>query len=490
MTDAAEIRKVPAPAGALRHSFLRAALTAGRAVIGRRFSELARGMEEAQWLPAADLEVRSAERLRSLLEHTAATVPFYRERGIGLSGSPMETLRRFPIMSKTEYRERGIEAFCSDRIPAFRRIDRTTSGSTGEPFGFALDRSALPVIFASHLFYDSWFGLHPFDRYVRIMSPPAAVPTLPSSTPLLFRMRQAATRRLQLLYESWTQEKIMVWEVSADTAESVYRRMERFKPDYVLGYTSSLAVIADELMKRGLRLSRPIRAVVTIAETLTAARRKLIEAYFAPEHIVNRYGMREFGSWSAQNCTHSPDQFHINTELVVAEVLREDGSPAAPGEIGRVVLTDLWNYARPFVRYFTGDLAAAGPREPCACGRGFPMLGQIEGRSHECLYTPSGKVISPAVLGHYLFVYNNHLDSVRHYQLVQDGDDSVRLLVIPSNRWTDGTAAVLAEAIDKLVGGEMRVTVEPVPEIPAERSGKRPIIKSQGPRPRSARPKH
>lgn len=486
MRAAAAVRKAPAPAAALRHSLARAALTAGRAVLGRRFSELAGAMEEAQWLPAATLEARAGERLRALLEHTAATVPFYRELGIPLSGSPVEMLRRFPIMSKAEYRERGIETFCSDRIPAFRRVDRSTSGSTGEPFRFMLDRAATPVIFASHLFYDSWFGLRPFDRCVRIMSPPAALPTLPSSTPLLFRMRQAATRRLQFLYESWTQEKIMVWEVSADTAESVYRRMERFKPDYVLGYTSTLAVVADELMKRGLRLSRPIRAVVTIAETLSAARRKLIEDYFAPEHIVNRYGLREFGSWSAQNCIHSPDQFHINTELVVTEVLREDGSPASPGEIGRVVLTDLWNYARPFVRYFTGDLATAGPGHPCACGRGFPLLGQIEGRSHECLYTPSGKVISPAVLGHYLFVYNNHLDSVRHYQLVQDGEDSVRLLVMPSNRWTDGTSAALAEAIDKLVGGEMRVTVEPVLEIPAERSGKRPIIKSQGPRPRGA----
>jgi phenylacetate-CoA ligase len=488
MRAAAELGNAPAPAATLRHSFVRAALTAGRAVVGRRFSELAHGMDEAQWLPAAALQERSGARLRALLEHTAATVPFYRELGISVSGSPMEALRRFPVMSKSAYRERGLEPFCSDRIPDFRRIDRSTSGSTGEPFRFVLDRAALPVIFASHLFYDSWFGLRPFDRYVRIMSPPAPVPGLPPKTPVLFRIRDAATRRLQRLYESWTQEKIMVWEVSADTAESIYRRMERFKPDYVLGYTSTLAVIADELIKRGLRLSRPIQAVVTIAETLSAPRRKLIEDYFAPEFIVNRYGMREFGSWSAQNCTHSPDRFHINTELVVAEVLREDGSAASPGEIGRVVLTDLWNYARPFVRYFTGDLAVAGPAGPCACGRGFPLLGQIEGRSHECLYTPSGKVISPAVLGHYLFVYNNHLDSVRHYQLVQDGDDSVRLLVMPSNRWTDGTAAVLAEAIDKLVGGEMHVTVEPVLEIPTERSGKRPIIKSQGPRPRGACP--
>jgi hypothetical protein len=96
-------------------------------------------------------------------------------------------------------------------------------------------------------------------------------------------------------------------------------------------------------------------------------------------------------------------------------------------------------------------------------------------------------VISPAVLGHYLFVYNPNLERVRHYQLVQDSDDSVRLLVVPSGHWTDATAAVLAEAIDKLLGGEMQVSVETVTEIPAEPSGKRPIIKARAQRPRIAR---
>jgi phenylacetate-coenzyme A ligase PaaK-like adenylate-forming protein len=136
----------------------------------------------------------------------------------------------------------------------------------------------------------------------------------------------------------------------------------------------------------------------------------------------------------------------------------------------------LHNYARPFIRYDTGDLAVAGGGT-CACGRGFPLLGEIEGRSQECLRTPSGKEISPAILGHYLFVYHNHLDVVRHYQLVQESDRRVRLLVVPDEGWDEQRRERLRSDLANFFGDEMEVAVEPVLEIPKERSGKCPIIK-------------
>jgi len=190
--------------------------------------------------------------------------------------------------------------------------------------------------------------------------------------------------------------------------------------------------------------------------------------------ITNRYGLREFGSWSAQSCAHSPEQFHLNTELVVCEILRDDGSPAAAGEVGRVVLTDLWNYARPFIRYFTGDLASAAAG-PCACGRGFPLLGRIEGRSLKCFRTAAGSILSPAALGHYLFVYHAHQDAVREYQLIQESPGRARLLIVPSARWNEAVRAHIEREMRELLGSPVPVLA--VGEIPPEKSGKRPIIK-------------
>jgi len=437
----------------------------------------------AQWLKSEELRLRNESRLRSLLTHASRNVPFYRciYQQMGLAAGELGSvndLSALPVLKKSDYR-REYDAFNAENVAAYQRLERTTSGSTGEPFPFCLDRSAIPVIFASHLFYDSWHGMQPFDKLMRIASPPAAVSALPPNTPAKVRLRQALTQRIQNFYEKCTQEKIPLWAIDSERAEEIWKRIEAFRPKFVMGYTSSLATIADELIRRNLPLSRPVHGVITIAETLSPTRRRLIDQYFnAP--IINRYGLREFGSWSAQSCQNSPDQLHINTELVVFELLRKDGSPCAAGEVGRVVLTDLYNYARPFIRYDTGDLAVAASA-PCSCGRGFPLLDRIDGRSQECLRTSSGKEISPVVLGHYLFVYHDHLNFIRHYQLVQQGSGQIRFLVVPADAWTQERSERLRLDLVRLLGDDLQLTIEIVPYIKAETSGKRPIIKLVSP---------
>lgn len=437
-------------------------------------------MERVQWYPTLELLSRSEAKLRLLLKHAAENVPYYRDlyQRRGLAADELRTigdLQALPIFTKADYRTCEPEMLCAANVPPSLRIERKTSGSTGEPFQFSLDRSALPIIFASHLFYDSWHGFQLFDRYLRIIAPAAPQGPLPREASTGVRLQRALTSTLQNFYENWTQQKISLWEVNSEGAEHIWRRIEAFHPKFVMGYTSTLAAIADELLQRDLKLTRPVQGVITIAETLTPNRKRLIEKFFnAP--IINRYGLREFGSWSAQSCRESTDRFHVNTELVVCEILRADGTACAAGETGRVVLTDLHNFARPFIRYDTGDLAAFVP-ESCSCGRGFPLLGPIEGRSLGCLRTPSGNEISPAILGHFLFVYNDHLEAVRHYQLVQESAKRVNLLVVPSEGWEEARRERLRTDLNRLLGDEMEVDVQIVSEIRPESSGKRPIIK-------------
>lgn len=468
-------------------------MTIASMTLGSRFADSFKEMRRIQWLPREELHVRSEKRLESLLKHAAENVPFYRDlyRRLGLKADELRTitdLQALPIFTKSDYRECDPGSLYEVNIEPSLRIERKTSGSTGQPFQFSLDRRALPIIFASHLFYDSWFGFQPFDRYVRIVAPAAPDALCPSDASVAVKLRWVATSRLKNLYESWTQEKISLWEVNFEGAETIWRRIEAFRPKFVMGYTSTLAAIADELLRRDLRLSRPIQGVIAIAETLTANRRRTIERYFCAP-IINRYGLREFGSWSAQNCLESPDQFHINTELVVCEIVRPDGTLCSPGETGRLVLTDLHNFASPFIRYDTGDRALLSS-ENCSCGRGFPMLGPIEGRSLECLRTPAGREISPASLGHFLFVYNDHLEAVREYQLVQESSNRVNLLIVPGEEWNEQRRIRLNSDLKRLMGDEMEVDVQTINEIPPEKFGKRPIIKRLMPgKPKASRKK-
>lgn len=383
-------------------------------------------------------------------------------------------MRILPVVSKATYRERATDLLASD-IPAYRRVRRLTSGSSGEPCAFWLDLDKMPVIRASRPFYDSWFGLGPFTRQLRVSLAATANPQLPSDTPLLFRLQHSTKKWLRDLYVRRVEERVALLQVDRDYVGRFWRRMEAFRPEVVIGYASTVAFIAGELLQRRLYPSRPLRGVITFAETLSPERRHLIQQYFkAP--IINRYGLNELGCWSAQSCAVSPEQFHVNTELVIHELLAEDGSPVKPGEIGRVVLTDLFSYAMPFIRYDAGDLAVAGA-DACAYGRGLPLFHRLEGRSLESLRTPSGAVVSPAVLGHYLMVVRSHVDAVQHYQLVQDGPDRARLLVVPGPGFDDARRERLRDDTARLLGEGMTVRVETIREIPLESSGKRPIIK-------------
>lgn len=439
-------------------------------------------MQRAQWLPPAKLHERTEIRLTRLLRHASENVPFYRDtcRSLGLSESQFTTisnLRQLPIVSKATFRERQLDCFLATNVPAHRRLEWTTSGSTGEPFKFFLDRQMMPIVFASHLFYDSWYGLSPSDRCVRIMAPAVAEPAAVENTPLSSRLRYAAYSRLQTAYEAWTQMRFSTFDIDEQRTLEIYQCIEKFRPNYILGYTSTLATIADTLLRRNRRLRIPLSGVVTIAETLTEDRRRSIEDFFGAP-IINRYGQREFKFWCAQSCSESPQRFHVNTELVVWEVVRQDGAPAKPGELGRLVLTNLHNYAMPFIRYDTGDLAVAGTA-PCTCGRSFPLIEQLQGRSEECLVTLSGKMINPVSLGQYLFVSHDYVDAVRQFQLVVEGPHAMRLLIVPADGFDDDTSAQLRRDMTELLGEDVTVVVDLVAGIPLERSGKRPIIKYQ-----------
>jgi phenylacetate-CoA ligase len=175
--------------------------SAGR-LLGEHFIRDLREMEMAQWLEPEQLKARTEQKLAPLLAHAAQHVPFYRDyyRKHGIEPERLQTvedLRGLPVLTKSEYREQGIDQFLADNIPEHRRLERATSGSSGEPFRFLIDRDATPVIFASHLFYDSWFGFQPFDRYIRIVSPPPTTRAISRSAPLAFRYRQMLTTKLQ-----------------------------------------------------------------------------------------------------------------------------------------------------------------------------------------------------------------------------------------------------------------------------------------------------
>lgn len=451
-------------------------LGVGRALLGGRFRGLLEELQHAQQLSPDALRARQDVRVAAAVRHALQNVPFWRDVARDRQLGPdavrgVDDLRLLPVIDKEVFRSRRLEDFLAQDVPEWRRLPHATSGSTGDPLRFVLDRATTPLVIASHLFYDSWFGLDPLDRSIRIMGPTSADPP-PVGAPMRARVRSALTSGLQRAYERRTQRRLPTFEADPDR---VRRAIDQFRPAYLLGYTATLAAVADEFLRVGYRPKRPLKAVVTIAETLTPERRGVLEACFGAG-IANRYGQREFKFWCAQSPVDDPTRFLVNTELVAWETLRADGSPALAGEVGRVVLTNLHNRAMPFLRYDTGDLAALGPSS-WPDGRGFPVVTRLDGRTQEVLRTPAGRTIDATTLGQHLFVVRGHVDAVRLYQLVQDSEDAVTLRVVPATTMRDELAQRLRRDLHELLGDGLEITVQAVDDIPLEKSGKRPILK-------------
>jgi aspartate 1-decarboxylase len=147
-----------------------------------------------------------------------------------------------------------------------------------------------------------------------------------------------------------------------------------WEPALVAGPPAALESVARSIRNAGP--VRRLRAVVSFGEPPGRGRREAIEEGFGVP-LFDRYQMREFSAIAMECPEHRG--LHIFADLVHVEVLREDGSPAAPGEAGEVVVTGLTGRYMPLIRYRTGDLAVRAGA-PCPCGRGLPLLERIEGR--------------------------------------------------------------------------------------------------------------
>jgi phenylacetate-CoA ligase len=148
------------------------------------------------------------------------------------------------------------------------------------------------------------------------------------------------------------------------------------------------------------------------------------------------------------------------------EVLREDGNPCAPGEVGKVVLTDLHSFALPLIRYDVGDFAEVAPASPC--GRGLPAIRRVLGRVRNMLVHADGRKVWPLFPDRRF----SEIAPVRQYQIVQKSLDHIEARMVLEQPLTTAQGAALRDAIGTALGREFRIDVIEVEGIPRTAAGK------------------
>ncbi len=162
---------------------------------------------------------------------------------------------------------------------------------------------------------------------------------------------------------------------------------------------------------------------------------------------------------------------HLSFEHLVVEVLDEDGKPTPDGEEGNVVITDLYNYGMPFIRYANGDRAVAGFSR-CSCGRGLPLIKPILGRTLDVLSTPDGRRLPGEIFPHLM----KDFAAVKRFQVIQDEPDHVELRVVVGPGWGESDEHAVTSMIRKALGPEMRFDLARVDDIPLTGVGKLRVV--------------
>jgi phenylacetate-CoA ligase len=260
------------------------------------------------------------------------------------------------------------------------------------------------------------------------------------------------------------QRWLSVFHMSEERLGAFARRLEAWRPDFVVGYASGLHTLGQYVLRHGLRV-RPI-AVQSMAEQLWDFQRDVVgRAFGCP--VIDFYGARESAPIATQ-CLER-DGLHVMADLRIVEVINEAGRPAEPGEVGRVVLTDLTNYAMPLIRYANDDLASWKADEPCPCGRTLPRLASIHGRSSDVIRLKDGSRIH----GYFFMFLFYGVRGVDQFQVRQTSLDTLDILIKPNAEFRPGLLDELKERIDRHTGAVFRIECRLVDEIPITAAGKR-----------------
>ncbi len=335
-------------------------------------------LEHDQFLPEREIEDIKWRKLSVLLEAAGRHVPYYRDlferEGIDPASfeSPADIVK-IPFLTKEVIRGEKRRMITKD--PLRSGYPLSTGGSTGEPLHFWCDSASSQIRRAAALRGYRWTG---FDIGCR----QAILWGFPLDRPLKERFSGSAKNFFNNILP------MSSFEMSPEVMRKYAAKLGRFKPSIVTGYPSALAVFSRFCRDTGLELPSP-RAVVTAGEKLFPHQRAMIEEVFGAR-VYDRYGSGEF-SVLAHECSRHKG-LHLFSDLFHVEVIHESGRPAENGETGELVVTDLSNLYMPFIRYRTGDLAVLGGTD-CPCGRGLPLLEQMEERLDESIVAPEGKVI-------------------------------------------------------------------------------------------------
>jgi phenylacetate-CoA ligase len=412
----------------------------------------------SEWWPTERLLENQMCQISALVRHAATSVPYYHEKLRdhllpSLSHMTVDAFQTLPLLRRADIQSAG-KALASKAIPSShgKPFEIRSSGSTGRPIRV--------------------LGTGLTGVYVRALSMRGH----------LWHRRDLSAKNVDIrtARASGNPNRKFRWSIVPDAGESVrldinlpidvlLEQLMHEDPVYLQTHPYTLKGLIESSVERGIR-PKSLRQVRTFGEALDQGIRDAARTYWDVE-VINNYSAMEIGT-IAHQCPKS-ENLHVQSESVLFEVLGDDGTPCSPGEVGRVVITALHNFATPLIRYEIGDYAEVG--EPCACGRGLPVLKRILGRQRNFLVLPTGEKRFPEAR----MILMDLAPEIRQFQLVQKTVENIEIKLAVTTPLANSKELQIAHHLNEKFGHPFDFQFIYVEDIPRSANGKFEEFKSE-----------
>lgn len=384
------------------------------------------------------------KKLRKLINYSYNNTCLYKKKikQEGITSKDIKSvndLQKIPLSTKSE-----LKTFSKNDVPKWfdknLLIKKTTSGSTGEPFTLLFDRQYWD-------YSQAFLARALFSGGVRLRDKIAFFWYEPSNEKGFYQAI-GILRKKDILYTKHEENQLDM--------------LKEFNPDIICGLPTVLSVIADLAEKRNTRI-KP-RIVFTFGELLTEPLRKKLESAFCAE-VFNEYASTEF-NWIGFECKEHCG-FHINAEnFIIESIKQEDGR-------NKILITDINNFVMPFIRYEIGDTGVLD-NEQCRCGRSLPLLKSLEGRQDDFITLPSGRLISPRMIGGSF----ESIKGISKYKIIQKRKDYIQVFLEDNEHIDNNKKEELINTLNNALGNDIQIDIKVVERIKTNR-GKVRVIESK-----------
>lgn len=411
-----------------------------------------RRLEVSQWNSPEQILAEQTTRLRGFLGEIGSRVPYYRDlfSRIGFEPAAVRTaadLQALPLLTKADIRAHSEHLKADGHGPLSRN---NTGGSSGQPLVFYVGRSRKSHDVAAKWRATRWWGVDIGDTEAVIWGSP---------------IEHGTQDRLKSWRDKVFRSTLLpAFEMSETRLDEFVKWLRRHRPRMLFGYPSALTYIARHAERRGIRLDDlGVQVAFVTSERLYDEQRSVIERAFACG-VANGYGGRDAG-FIAHECPQGG--MHISAEDLIVETVNPEGRPVAAGMPGEIVVTQMATTEFPFVRYRTGDVGVVDS-QVCPCGRGLPLLRDLQGRTTDFVVAADGTVMHGLAL---IYIIRD-LPGIERFKVTQETRTLTRVELVPDSLFNPAVIPVIVAGFRKRLGVEVEVRVETVSAIAPERSGK------------------